>query len=101
MADGQFTGQCVHHIGLGEIVAHITKAAGRVETAFGVIADDAARLLPAMLQGVQAEGHEIRRVGHADHAENAALLLQLVIIEGVGKERAHGASESGEILPPV
>jgi hypothetical protein len=34
-----------------------------------------------MLQGVQAKRHEVRGIGHADHAEDAAFLLQLVVIE--------------------
>ncbi len=100
MADGQFTGQRVHDVGLGEIVADIAEAAGRVETVFGVVGDDAARLLPAMLQGVQTKGHEVGRISDADHAKNTAFLLQLVIIEGVGEEGAHGASESGDVCGP-
>ncbi len=58
---------------------------------------DPARLLPAVLQRMQPKGHEVRSVG-ADHAEDAALLLQLVAIDGVegkGGEAAHVASESG------
>ena len=59
MPDGQRTGQGVHHLGLGEIVAHIAKAAGRVEAGCGFISHNPARLLAAMLQGVQAKGHEV------------------------------------------
>ena len=93
MADGQRPGQGVHHLGLGEIVADIAEAAGRVETVVGVVADDAARLLPAVLQRVQAKRHEVRGIGDADHAEDPAFLLQLVVIEGVRAEGGH-ASES-------
>jgi hypothetical protein len=46
----------------------------------GVMGDDAARLLPAMLQGMQAQRHEAGRVHHARHAEHAAFLAQLVVI---------------------
>ena len=42
--------------------------------------DDAGRLLPAMLQGVQTEGHDRRRVGMAENAEDAAFLAQPVSI---------------------
>jgi hypothetical protein len=73
--------QRLHHLLRGEVVAHVAEAAGGVEALLGVMGDDAARLLPAMLQRVQAEGHEIRRIHHADHAEDAAFLAQLVVID--------------------
>ena len=52
MADGQMAGQGFHHIRLREIVAHIAKAPRGVETMLGVVADDAAGLLAAVLQSV-------------------------------------------------
>jgi hypothetical protein len=64
----------------GEIVAHEAEAAGGVEAVGGVMGDDAAGLLPAMLQRVQAQGHETGRIGHAGHAEDAAFLAELVVI---------------------
>ena len=59
---------------------------------FGVVGDDAARLLAAVLQRVQAERDEIRGIGHADHAEDAAFLAQLVVVGGVERmvERVTG-----------
>ena len=45
-----------------------------------VIADDAAGLLPPVLQRVQAERDRGGGVFHADDAENAAFLVQLVAI---------------------
>ena len=75
MADGQLAGQRVHHIGLGEIVTHVAEPAGRVETVVGVIADDSPRLLPAVLQGMQAKRREIRRIRDADHAKDPAFFL--------------------------
>ena len=57
----------------------------------GVVADDAARLLAPVLQGMQAKRDEVRRIPHADNAENAAFLLQLVVIEGVRAERGHAS----------
>ena len=56
-----------------------------------------------MLQRVKSEGHEVCRVGLADHAEDAALLSQLVIVERVGGGHMlgqRGSSESGLALPP-
>src|SRR5688572_4166093 len=53
-----------------------------------VEAGDADRFLPAMLQGVEAERAGGGRFGCTDHAENAALLAQLVAVqvqEWVGK----------------
>jgi hypothetical protein len=41
---------------------------------------------------MQAECNEVGRVSNADDTENAAFFLQLVIVEGVGKEGSHGAA---------
>ena len=41
---------------------------------------DAAGFLPAMLQGVQAEGDRACRIGCSEYAEHAALESQLVIV---------------------
>lgn len=40
-----------------------------------------------MLQGMQAKGDEVRGIGDADNAEDAAFLLQLVIVEGMRGRR--------------
>ena len=77
---------------------------GRVEPVFGVMGNDAACLLAAVLQGVQAEGHKVCRVGDAQNAENAAFFAQFIIIKRVrgGQRFGHeGCSESGRPeLPP-
>ena len=83
MADGKRTGQRVHHTGIREIIAHIPETAGRVEPFGGVIADDPARLLAAMLQRVKAKGHKIRGIRHTDHTKDAAFFTQLIIREGI------------------
>ena len=62
MANGQRAGQGLHHIGIGEIVAHIAKAPRRVEALFRIVADNTARFLAAMLQRMQAKGDEIGRI---------------------------------------
>ncbi len=80
MPDGKRARQRVHHVLAGEVVADIAEAAGGVEPGLRVVGDDAAGLLSAMLQRVQAEGDEIGRVLGADHAEDAAFLVQLVIV---------------------
>ena len=57
-----------------------------------VIGDDAGRLLAAMLQRVQAERRQRRRLGMAEDAEHAAFLVQMVVVERIGGQ--HGpASE--------
>jgi hypothetical protein len=57
----------------------------------GVVGDDAAGLLPAMLQRVQAERHETRRIRHAEHAEDAAFLAELVVLNpGRGRRKGGG-----------
>ena len=40
--------------------------------------------MPAVLQGMQTKGYEIRRLGHAPNAENTALFVQFVIIKRKG-----------------
>src|SRR5690606_11521646 len=74
---------------------------GVVEAVCRIVADDAPRFLPPMLERMQPERHEIRRVAHADDAEDAAFFLQLVVIEGMGEVSAHRAvSESGQGVAP-
>ena len=46
-----------------------------------VEADDARRLLAAMLEGVQPKGGECRGIGMVKDAENAAFLVQPVLFE--------------------
>ncbi len=52
-----------------------------------------------MLQGVKAEGDEVRRVMRAEDAENAAFLPQFVVVEWsgvVGKRRiGHAVPQGG------
>ena len=50
-----------------------------------VIGDDAGRLLAAMLQRVQPERRQRRRVGVAVHPEDAAFFVEVVQIEGIGR----------------
>ena len=84
MADGDIARQRFHQARLGEVVADIAETVGRVEAGGGVMGDDAARFLTAVLEGVKTEGHEIRGVGNADNTEDAAFFLELVVVERVG-----------------
>ena len=63
------------HVGLVEVVADEAEPPLGVEVG-AVVGDDAGRLLAAMLQGVQAERGQRRRVLVAEHAEDAALLAE-------------------------
>ena len=50
------------------------------EKFLAIIADDADRFLPAVLQRVEPQRGHLGRTGRADHAKNAALFAQLVTI---------------------
>ena len=80
VADRAVAGQALDGAGAGEMVADEAEAALRME-ARAVEGDDAGRLLPAMLQGVQAERRDRRGVGMAEYAEDAAFLAQAVGVE--------------------
>jgi hypothetical protein len=80
MADGGGAGQALDHFAAGEGVADEAEAAFGME-ALAVEGDDAGRFLAAMLEGVQAERGERRRIGMAVDAEYTAFLAQHVAIE--------------------
>ena len=63
---------------LVEVVADEAEAALGVEL-LAVVGDDAAGFLAAMLEGVQAERGERRRILVAEDAEDAAFLAQPVV----------------------
>ena len=100
MPDRQFAGQCFHHLLRGEVVAHIAEAAGGLETGSGVIADDPAGFLTTVLQRVQAEGHKVRGVCNADHAEHPAFFFEFIpvicITQIGGIKRVCGGHDLGQ-----
>lgn len=61
-----------------------------------VIADDAGRFLAAMLEGMEAERGVGRGLRMAEDPEDAALFLEVVVVEGMGGQRLHRRSP-----PPV
>ena len=95
VADGARTRQRGDDAGVAEIVADQAEPALLVE-APAVIADDAGGLLPAVLQRVQAERGYGRRIDDVPDAEDAALLVQRVIIvrRGVWQAETRGHSHS-------
>ena len=69
---------------LGEGVLHEPHRPVRVEL-LAVARDDAGRLLPAVLQRVQAEVGHVGRFGMVEDAEDAALVVKVVVLQrGVG-----------------
>ena len=59
----------------GKVIADIAHATRRVETVLCIVHHDPASLLAAVLQGMEAKGDKVGRIGNADNAENPALLL--------------------------
>ena len=94
VADRERARQRLHQRGGGEVVADVAEAAGGGEAVLGRVGDDPARLLAAMLQCMQAEGDEVGGLLDADDAEDAALLVQLVVV-GRQDGQGHGASGGG------
>ncbi len=72
---------------IGEVVPHVAETANRIEALLGIMDDDAARLLTPVLERMQAESGEVGGGTHADDAENAAFLAQLVTVVGVERRR--------------
>jgi hypothetical protein len=94
MADPDAARQRFDDAGLGEVVAHEAEAVRRMESCFGMVGDNAARFLSAMLQGVHSERNDACGIDGADDTEDATLLFQLVVVEGVAGQVTHG----GEFL---
>lgn len=84
MADGAVALQAFDDRVLGEIVADQSDVALVVELV-AVVADDAGRLLAAVLERVQPQRREGAGVLVSEYAENTAFLVQFVRIEGVRK----------------
>ena len=98
MADRGMARQAIDHRAAAEIVADQADRPMAVEHR-AVEADDAGRLLAAMLQRVQAERGMGRGVVVAEHGEDAAFLLGLVVVadqHGVGLEQGNGPHGCGE-----
>ena len=85
-------GEAVDRRGAGEMIAHQPLAALGVESR-AVEGDDARGFLTAMLERMQTQRDDRRRVGVAENAEDAARLVQPVVLEidarGVGCVGVH------------
>jgi hypothetical protein len=96
VADGGMPGQPIDDRRIAEIVADMAVAAVIVEL-LAVVGDDSGRLLAAMLERMQAERRVRRRVRRAIDAEDAALLVELVVVERMGGGRRRQARVSGTL----
>src|SRR5262249_8041361 len=104
VAHRRHAGQALDHLAAGEVVADEAQPAFGME-ALAVEGDDAGGLLPAMLERMQPERGDRRRVRMSEYPEHAALFAQSVIVEvtpgrrfTIGRGRRHPASaeiESG------
>src|SRR5262245_3170343 len=97
MPDRNRAGQAVDHLAPREALADEAHAALGME-ALAVVGDDAGGFLAAMLKRVQPERRDRCSVRVAEHAEDAALLTQSVVVEAVCvgsfDQVAHLASKS-------
>ena len=87
VADRPVARQAPDHRFVAEVLTHLARSVVAVEPV-AVEGDDPRRFLPAMLQRVQAERRERRRVGVIPDAEHAAFLARLVFVPARGKGHA-------------
>ena len=89
MADRGAAGELADDVVAVEIAGDMAHRPVRMEM-LAVEAGDARGFLAAVLQRVEPERDEARRIVGAPDAEDAALLAQLVVIERIGRQ--HGRS---------
>ena len=95
MPDSDCAGQRGDHIGGGKVIAHQPHAPLLVKAVDRIMGDDAARLLTAVLQRVQAEGYKVGRVGDVHHAKDATFLPQFIIVKRMGG--GHVMGQGGQL----
>ena len=79
MADGRGAGQMRDHLGR-ENFLHVPQRFVDVDVR-AVGRGDARRFLPAMLQRVEAEIRQLRRFGMPEHAEHAAVIVEMIVVD--------------------
>src|SRR5436305_10966657 len=87
MADRGAAGELADNVVAVEIASDVAHRSVRVEM-LAVEARDAGAFLAAVLEGVEAKRNEAGSVVDAPNAENPALLAQLIVFEGIGRQ--HG-----------
>ncbi len=94
MADRDIALQPLHDAVGIEVAGDMAHRAMGVEVA-AVETGDTRGFLSAMLERMQAERAQRRRAVGPIHADHAALLMQLVIVERMGREVVHRDSQGG------
>ncbi len=85
MANSDTAGELADDVVAVEIAGDM--AHGAVGMIVGAVeADDAGRFLAAMLERMEAEGHETGSAFGTPDSKNAALFLELVVVERVGRQ---------------
>src|ERR1039457_3444327 len=79
VADGGRARQALDHLGR-ENFLHVAEAAVQMQID-SVGGGDARRFLPAMLQRVEAEVGQLRRLGMAEDAEYAAVIMEMIVVD--------------------
>jgi hypothetical protein len=92
MTHGHVAGEARHHRFIVEVLGDMAHAAVAVELT-AVVGNDPGGFLAAVLERMQAERSVGGSVGIADDAENPTLLLQVIVIEGIGGETCRFARE--------
>ena len=81
-----------------EVAGDVAHRAMRMEV-LAVEARDARGFLPAVLERVQAERNEARGIVGTPDAKDAALLVQLVVVERVGRQHVSApAGGNGNVI---
>ena len=83
--DGIAPRQPRHRARVAERVAHQSQRSVRPEAAV-VVTDNAGRFLAAMLQAMQCQSGHHRRVGHVPYSEDAALLMERIVVGAISGE---------------
>jgi hypothetical protein len=86
------TGEFPDNIVPIEIAGHMAHRSVRMKM-LGVECSDSSGFLAAMLQGVEPERDEARRIVGTPNPENAALLAQLIVVERIGRQHSPGSPE--------
>src|SRR5690348_4314479 len=83
-----------------EILADQAKATMGVKL-LAVVGDDSGRFLAAMLQGMQSQRGQGRRIGMPVNPENAAFLPEMVVVPGVGGHHTTAFMRASAARRPV
>jgi hypothetical protein len=97
MADARAAGELADDVVAIEIAGDVTHRPMRMEMLF-VEGRDARGFLPAVLQRMQPERDEARRIVGTPDAKDAALFMQFVIVERIGRQHVPAPAGGNEIV---